>query len=214
MSPTITTPAMTQAGMILGTAAYMTPEQARGKAVDKRADIWAFGAVLFEMLTGQRAFPGEDVTRHARGGREAEPEWDARCRADVPASVRQVLRVCLQKDPRQRLQAHRRRAPGAGGRVRDGRSADDTAAPSSAPGGRLAGWSHSPSRARGRGARHSRGAASARDAAGSAELPLPDRHRLPIRASQHSGCRRMAATSPTSRLEDKLEARDKGTVDS
>ena len=62
MSPTITTPAMTQAGMILGTAAYMSPEQARGKTVDKRADIWAFGAVLFEMLTGKRAFEDEDVS--------------------------------------------------------------------------------------------------------------------------------------------------------
>src|SRR5579864_7668992 len=62
MSPTITTPAMTQAAMILGTAAYMSPEQARGRTVDKRSDIWAFGAVLFEMLTGQRAFPGEDLT--------------------------------------------------------------------------------------------------------------------------------------------------------
>src|SRR6266581_1770068 len=60
-SPTITTPAMTQAGMILGTAAYMSPEQARSKAIDKRADIWAFGAVLFEMLTGRRAFVGEDI---------------------------------------------------------------------------------------------------------------------------------------------------------
>ena len=62
MSPTITTPAMTQLGMILGTAAYMAPEQARSKPVDKRSDIWAFGCVLFEMLTGRQAFDGEDVT--------------------------------------------------------------------------------------------------------------------------------------------------------
>src|SRR5712691_5356208 len=62
MSPTLTTPAMTQAGMILGTAAYMSPEQTKGRTVDRRADIWAFGAVLFEMLTGARAFAGEDVS--------------------------------------------------------------------------------------------------------------------------------------------------------
>ena len=103
-SPTITSPAMTQAGMILGTAAYMAPEQAKGKTVGKRADIWAFGAVLFEMLTGQRAFPGEDLTDTLAAVVKLEPKWDA-VSADVPARVRQVLRVCLQKDPRQRAQA-------------------------------------------------------------------------------------------------------------
>src|SRR5206468_5719555 len=75
MSPTITTPAMTQAGMILGTAAYMSPEQARGKMVDRHADIWAFGAVLFEMLTGRRAFPGEDVSDTLAAVLRAEPHW-------------------------------------------------------------------------------------------------------------------------------------------
>jgi serine/threonine protein kinase len=103
-SPTITTPAMTQAGMILGTAAYMSPEQARGKTVDKRADIWAFGAVLFEMLTGTRAFPGEDLTDTLAAVVKLEPKWDA-VGADIPSRVRQVLRMCLQKDPRQRAQA-------------------------------------------------------------------------------------------------------------
>jgi len=76
-SPTITSPAMTQAGMILGTAAYMAPEQARGKPVDKRADIWAFGAVLFEMLTGTRAFRGEDVTDTLALVVRGEPAWEA-----------------------------------------------------------------------------------------------------------------------------------------
>ena len=103
-APTITTPAMTQAGMILGTAGALRPEQARGKAVDKRADIWAFGAVLFEMLTGKRAFPGEDLTDTLAAVVKLDPRWDA-IGAGVPARVRQVLRVCVQKDPKQRAQA-------------------------------------------------------------------------------------------------------------
>src|SRR5436853_4921963 len=77
MSPTITTPAMTQAGMILGTAAYMSPEQARGKIVGKRADIWAFGTVLFEMLTGTRAFHGEDIVDTIASVVSKEPDWSA-----------------------------------------------------------------------------------------------------------------------------------------
>jgi len=103
-SPPFATPAVTQAGMILGTPAYMSPEQARGKTVDTRADIWAFGAVLFEMLTGQRAFPGEDLADTLVAVVKLDPKWDA-LGADVPDRVRQVLRVCLQKDPRQRARA-------------------------------------------------------------------------------------------------------------
>src|SRR6202166_47940 len=75
MSPTLTTPAMTQAGMLLGTAAYMAAEQARVKTVDKRADIWAFGCVLYEMLTGQRAFTGEDVSDTLANVLKMEPDW-------------------------------------------------------------------------------------------------------------------------------------------
>src|SRR5262249_32873776 len=74
-SPTITSPAMTHAGMILGTAAYMSPEQARGKTVDKRVDIWAFGCVMYEMLTSRRAFPGEDVTDFIVSVMTKEPDW-------------------------------------------------------------------------------------------------------------------------------------------
>ena len=74
-APTITTPAMTQAGMILGTAAYMSPEQAKGKTVDKRSDVWAFGAVLYEMLTGQRAFGGEDISETLADVMRVEPAW-------------------------------------------------------------------------------------------------------------------------------------------
>ena len=103
-SPTITTPAMTQAGMILGTAAYMSPEQARGKPVDKRADIWAFGCVLYEMLTGQRAFDGQGVSETLARVLEREPDW-AKLPATLSPALRTYLRRCLQKDPRQRVQA-------------------------------------------------------------------------------------------------------------
>ena len=101
-SPTITTPAMTQAGMILGTAAYMAPEQARGKAVDRRADIWAFGVVLFEMLAGKRPFDGEDMTEVLGAVVRLEPVWEALPPA-LPARVSQALRLCLRKDPKQRV---------------------------------------------------------------------------------------------------------------
>jgi Tol biopolymer transport system component len=100
-SPTLTARA-TQMGMILGTAAYMAPEQARGKAVDKRADIWAFGVVLYEMLTGRRAFDGEDVSLTLAAVMKSEPDLTA-LPTDLPASVRACLARCLQKDPRQRL---------------------------------------------------------------------------------------------------------------
>ena len=102
LSPTITTPAMTQAGLILGTAAYMSPEQARGKAVDKRADIWAFGAVLFEMLTARRAFAGDDLSMTLAAVVMQEPVWAALPPA-TPRRVKQLLRRCLVKDARQRI---------------------------------------------------------------------------------------------------------------
>jgi serine/threonine-protein kinase len=102
MSPTITTPAMTEMGMILGTAAYMSPEQARGKPVDKRADIWAFGCVFYEMLTGVRPFEGQDVADALGNVLKVEPNWDA-LPASTPPRVRQAVRACLQKNPKQRL---------------------------------------------------------------------------------------------------------------
>ncbi|MGE5814855.1 MAG: protein kinase domain-containing protein [Acidobacteriota bacterium] len=102
LSPTFTTPAMTEMGMILGTAAYMAPEQARGKTVDKRADIWAYGAVLYEMLTGRRAFAGEDVTDTIVSVISKEPDWSA-LPWSTPLSWRLLLRRCLEKDPRRRL---------------------------------------------------------------------------------------------------------------
>jgi serine/threonine-protein kinase len=104
-SPTMMSPAtMTSAGVILGTAAYMAPEQAKGKTVDRRADIWAFGCVLFEILTGRRAFEGDAVTDTLAGILRGEPEWQA-LPAETPPAIRRLLRRCLEKDPRQRLQA-------------------------------------------------------------------------------------------------------------
>ncbi|MEQ1909940.1 MAG: protein kinase, partial [Vicinamibacterales bacterium] len=102
MSPTITTPAMTQAGMILGTAAYMSPEQAKGRVLDTRSDIWAFGAVIYEMLTGARAFKGEDVSDTLAAILRAEPDWAA-LPADTPPIIRRLLRRCLEKDRKGRL---------------------------------------------------------------------------------------------------------------
>src|SRR6186997_1659476 len=90
-SPTITSPAMTQAGMILGTAPYMAPEQARGRSVDKRADIWAFGCICYEMLTGKRPFDGEDVTEIIGAIVHKTPDLDALPR-DTPDSLRTVVR--------------------------------------------------------------------------------------------------------------------------
>ena len=101
MSPTITTPAMTHAGMILGTAAYMSPEQARGRVVDRRTDIWAFGCVLYEMLTGRRAFDGEDVTDTLAAIVKDTPKWSAL--PPLPPLVGLFLRQSLEKDPRKRL---------------------------------------------------------------------------------------------------------------
>jgi Tol biopolymer transport system component len=97
-SPTLTGAHGTQLGMILGTAAYMAPEQARGAAVDKRADIWAFGVVLYEMITGRKAFDGEDVSTILAAVIQAEPRWD-----DVPRQMQRLLKKCLEKDSRRRL---------------------------------------------------------------------------------------------------------------
>jgi serine/threonine protein kinase/Tol biopolymer transport system component len=102
-SPTFTG-AHTLAGMILGTAAYMSPEQAKGKIVDRRTDIWAFGCVLYEMLTGGPAFDGETVTDTLAAIVRAEPDW-SRLPSQTPSKIRDLLLRCLRKDARQRLQS-------------------------------------------------------------------------------------------------------------
>ena len=100
-SPTLTA-AATQMGVILGTAAYMSPEQAKGKTADRRSDVWAFGAVLYEMLSGRRAFVGEDVSDTLVSVFRDDPDWSA-LPNDVLPRVSQALQVCLQKDPTQRV---------------------------------------------------------------------------------------------------------------
>ena len=103
MSPTISlTAAATQMGMVIGTAAYMSPEQAKGKQVSKSADVWAFGAVLFEMLTGKTPFTADDVSEMLVSVIRDDPDW-SELPNDTPASAHQTLRVCLQKDPKQRV---------------------------------------------------------------------------------------------------------------
>jgi hypothetical protein len=116
-SPTFTSPALlTRTGVILGTAAYMAPEQAKGKSVDKRADIWAFGVVLFEMLTGQKLFGGETVSETLAAVLKDDVRLD-RLPPDTPGHVRRVLARCLERDPRLRLrdigEARVALAPGA-----------------------------------------------------------------------------------------------------
>jgi serine/threonine protein kinase len=103
-SPTLTSPALTMRGVILGTAAYMAPEQAKGKAVDRRADMWAFGCVLYEMLAGRRAFEGEDTTDTIAAVVTRDPDW-TRLPSSTPDSVRRLLRRCLTKPVRERLRS-------------------------------------------------------------------------------------------------------------
>jgi serine/threonine-protein kinase len=100
-SPTLTEE-MTRAGVILGTAAYMSPEQAKGKPVDKRADIFAFGAVLYELLTGKRTFEGETITETIASVLKSEPDWE-KLPGDTPGRIKELLEDCLQKDPHDRL---------------------------------------------------------------------------------------------------------------
>ena len=101
-SPTITTPAMTQIGVLLGTAAYMSPEQAKGRPADKRSDVWAFGCVFYEMLTGTRAFAEDDISETLAAVLKSEPDW-TRIPSDVPQAIRTLIQRCLVKDRRLRV---------------------------------------------------------------------------------------------------------------
>ena len=130
LSPTITSPAMTAAGVILGTAAYMAPEQAKGRAADKRSDVWAFGCVLYEMLTGRRAFAGDDVSDTLAFVLTREPDWNL-LPAAVPPAIRTLLRRCLTKDRKRRLDS----AADARLEIEDALTAATTETPSARPGG-------------------------------------------------------------------------------
>ena len=102
-SPTVTSPTMvTGMGVILGTAPYMSPEQAKGRVADKRTDVWAFGCVLYEMLTGRRAFEGDDVSDVLASVLKTDPDWRA-LPASLPVAIRELLDGCLKKDPRERI---------------------------------------------------------------------------------------------------------------
>ncbi|MCU0225767.1 MAG: protein kinase [Acidobacteria bacterium] len=138
-SPTITRHA-TAMGAILGTAAYMSPEQAKGKTVDKRADVWAFGAVLFEMLTGKKLFAGDSVAETLAAVLRADPDWRELPPA-LPKSARDLVRRCLEREPRRRIHDI------ADARIvldelADGRAleAPESAAPPAAPARRLVAW--------------------------------------------------------------------------
>jgi hypothetical protein len=134
-SPTITSP-MTMHGLILGTAAYMAPEQAKGRTVDKRADVWAFGVVLYEMLTGAKAFPGEDISDTLATLLKFDPDWKL-LPPDTPPSIRRLLKRCLTKEPKLRL----RECGSAIADIQDAMSGDDATmiAGSSADGGKATG---------------------------------------------------------------------------
>ena len=137
-SPTVTSPALTMQGVILGTAAYMSPEQARGKAVDKRTDIWAFGCTLYEMLVGRRAFEGESVNETIGAVIHKDPDW-SRLPPSTPPSLRRLLRRSLHKDPGQRL----RDIGDAGHEIREAQTGswdDGGAVRTPAPRGSMAPW--------------------------------------------------------------------------
>jgi serine/threonine protein kinase len=133
-SPTLSLHA-TEAGIILGTAAYMSPEQARGKFVDRRTDIWAFGAVLFEMLTGQRAFRGDAATDTIVAVISQEPDWSG-LPSKVPSQIRTLMRRALEKDPRQRLDS----AAAVRLEIDDARRAPVATAAAATSAGRLLPW--------------------------------------------------------------------------